>query len=137
MNRTTIQKTAYIIAAIATLFGAGGGIVGFVGLMSQMKGVGQIMPIAILPIAMGGGFLLLLAATFLYLARKPQPWGKLLCVAGVPWIGFSAVGRFISQAGAFHYSPLLLLPGIGGALLLVIGLALAIVDAGARKPVAG
>jgi hypothetical protein len=131
MTRLQIKRTSYLIAALATLVGAGGGILGFVGLIGQIGGGGQqFRTLATIPMAMGGGFVLLLAGVFLYLARKPRGWGKLLCVIGLPWIGFSTILGLLSSQGAFAYSPLLLLPAIGGATLLAVGIVLLVQDGG-------
>jgi hypothetical protein len=65
-----------------------------------------------------------IVAAFLALARKPRPWGKLVCAVGVPWIFFTVIGAFIlpSMAAGFPHDPLLLFPGIGGATLIAVGL---------------
>jgi hypothetical protein len=130
MTRIQIQRTVYLIAALAPVTAAGG-MLGFADLVRQLGGGGQqFQALLIMPMAVGGGFLLLLSGLFLYLARQPRPWGKLVCIVGFPWIGFSAVSALLSGQAGFPYSPLLLLPGIGGGLLVAVGIVLLVLDRG-------
>jgi hypothetical protein len=52
-----------------------------------------------------------------------------LACLGLPWIGFSSIAWMIAhQTQAFPMAPLLLVPGLGGALLFAGFVALAITD---------
>ena len=65
------------------------------------------------------------------MAWKPYGWGKFLCLAGLPWLGFSGISWIIKkQLYSSHYDPMLLGPGICGATLLVTGAVLLFVDWG-------
>jgi hypothetical protein len=130
MTRLQIQRTAYLIAALAPV-GAAGGMLGFADLVGRLGGGGpQFQTLLAVPMVIGGGFLLLLSGLFLYLARNPRPWGKLVCIVGFPWIGFSAIAALLSGQAGFPYSPLLLLPGIAGATLFAVGFVLLVQDRG-------
>jgi hypothetical protein len=119
-----------LIAALAPV-AAAGGMLGFAELIGKLGGGGpQFQSLLAVPMAAGGGFLLLLSGLFLYLARNPRPWGKLVCIVGFPWIGFSTVAALLSRQAGFPYSPLLLLPGIGGATLFAVGIVLWVQDGG-------
>lgn len=130
MSRLQIQRTAYGIAALAPICAAGG-MLGFADLVGKLGGGGpEFQTLLAVPMVLGGGFLLLLSGLFLYLARTPRPWGKLVCVVGLPWIGFSAIVGLLSGQGQFPYNPLLLLPGVGGLTLIAVGAVLLIHDRG-------
>ena len=130
MTRIQIQRTAYLVAALAPV-AAAEGMLGFVDLVRRLGGGGQqFQALLLVPMAVGGGFLVLLSGLFLYLARTPRPWGKLVCIVGFPWIGFSAVSALLSGQAGFPYSPLLMLPGIGGAMLFAVGIVLLVQDRG-------
>lgn len=130
MTRIRVQTIAYLVAALATLL-AGGGALGFAEPFLQVGDFDrQLWPLLAAPIVLGGGFFLLLAGAFLYLARRPRGWGKLLCVFGFPWIGFSTIIGLLSGEGGFAYSPLLALPAVGGSVLVLVGLVLLVQDRG-------
>jgi hypothetical protein len=69
-----------------------------------------------------------IVAVFCYLTVRPKPWGKLICLVGLPWICFSSVEmlRLSVTSGPIFYVPLV--PGVGGCLLLAIGVVLAAID---------
>jgi hypothetical protein len=136
MSRLAIKRAAYVVAAVATLVGCGGGMGGFLGLIAKFPAPLQFWAIAVVPLALAGLVFAGLIALFISLALRPRPWGKLVCVVGVPWIGFSAIFSVLSQMGTgIPYNPLLLLPGIGGATLLAVGLVLLVLDGGRLRRV--
>jgi hypothetical protein len=120
---------------MATLCSVGGGAT-FIGLFLGAPGIGRLWPLTLFPILLGGVVLLMFVGAFLKLAWRPEPWGKYICAVGLPWIGFSVISRVVAQAsgGAFLGSPMLLLPGIAGAVLLLVGLVLLLTD-GTGAPV--
>ena len=127
-----MRTGAYLAAALATLISGVTGGLGFFGIISS-AGVsfGRLWPLAIAPVVLAAGVLLLLAGTFLYLARRPQGWGRIVCVVGVPWIGFSAASWLMGQdLHGVTFRPILLGPGLCGATLLLVGAVLLVTDWG-------
>jgi hypothetical protein len=93
--------------------------------------IGKYWPLAVVPLTLASGMLLLLICAFLYMARKPYGWGKLLCFVGFPWIWFSAFFWFERTVlPAFPYNPILLGPGLCGTTLLLVGVVLLVIDWG-------
>jgi len=133
MTSMQVRRTAYLVAAAATLVSGVTGLGGFVALTSAggFHIFHDIGAVAILPIAVGAGAIIAIAATFIYLARTRQPWGKLICLVGLPWIGFSAVsGLMKSDLPAFPLAPLLAVPGVCGAVLFIVFVVLLVADRG-------
>ena len=130
MERTALRSAAYIAAVLATLFGAGGGVIGFVGMFTHLGGAGVPPQLQLVALAMGGVPLLVIAGLFSYLAWKPNWWGKLVCLVGVPWIMFSIIIESFGELWGVEQSPLFLLPALGGGVLLVVGVTLVVLDRG-------
>jgi ABC-type polysaccharide/polyol phosphate export permease len=128
MKTFSLRRAAYLLCALATLASGLGGMIGFVAMLGRAPKA--VWLIAVVPLTAAAAMFLVLAGTFAYLAVRPAAWGKLLCVVGAPWICFSAVAWLESGFAAFAYSPLLSLPGVGGATLLVLGIVLLIEDRG-------
>jgi len=132
MTRNTVRTAAYLIAALATLVSGVTGGVGFLGMASGVGvSIGRLWPMFLAPIVLAAAVLLLLAGTFGYLARRPQGWGKFLCLAGIPWIGFSAASWLMGEdLHGIAFKPVLLGPGLCGATLLLAGTVLLATDWG-------
>lgn len=123
MTRLTVRRIAYVVAALAALVSGVTGGWGFATMVSAVGAPGLFWAFAAVPIILATGVLAALMGVFLFIARRPYGWGKLLCLAGLPWIGFSAVSWLQGEVWrALPYNPLLLGPGLRGATLLIVGL---------------
>jgi hypothetical protein len=136
VTRDRLIRAAYLVAALAPL-GAGVGAALFAASIFRMAGGDEsFKTFALLPLGMAAAAMVGLIALFLWLARKPRWWGKLVCLIGLPWIMFSAMGTLImhvvpgaSTGGLPFADPVLLYtPGLSGALLLAVGVTLGILD---------
>jgi len=127
MTRMSVRRAAYVVAALATLVSGLTGLFGFAQIVPAYA-MARLGVLAVLPLVLASGTLLLLVGTFVYLARNPYGWGKLLCFAGFPWIMFSAIAWLFPQG--LYFNPILLGPGLCGATLLIVGLILVAVDWG-------
>jgi hypothetical protein len=90
----------------------------------------------IVPLAFAAATFCAIVGVFLWMVRRPRWWGKLICFVGLPWIMFSAMGTLMAQetgsypmTDAFFANKLALYaPGAAGALLVLIGIVLFVVD---------
>jgi hypothetical protein len=131
MTRSTVRRIAYFVAALATLISGVTGGLGFAAMMPADQVPGWLWALAVVPIILAASVLALLVGVFLFMARKPYGWGKLLCFCGLPWIFFSAIAWL--QATVLRTTPLNpidLGPGLCGATLLIVGFLLIVVDWG-------
>ena len=131
MHRTNVRRVAYFTAALATLIS---GVCGGLSLAAAMPPAGLpglFLALAVVPVILAIGLLVLLAGAFLFMARKPYGWGKLLCLVGFPWIFYSAIAWLReTMLRASPYNPIDVGPGLCGATLLIVGIVLIVVDWG-------
>jgi hypothetical protein len=133
MTRDRLRRGIYLAATAAVCLGGLGSLgtafVSFGGMRGMPNG---FWILAVIPILMALATFAALIWVFLFLARRPRAWGKLVCLVGLPWIQFSAIGWWLGTAReGFPFTPLMVLPGAAGALLLCLGGVLLVVDRGA------
>jgi len=131
MTRSNVRQIAYFIAALATLISGLSGGLGFAAMMPAAQVPGWFWALAVVPIILAVSVLALLIGVFMFMARRPYGWGKLLCLVGLPWIFFSAIAWL--QATVLRttpFNPFDLGPGLCGATLLIVGIVLIVVDWG-------
>jgi hypothetical protein len=127
-TRAQARKVVYALSAFVTLISGVSGLTGFVRAIPA-RVIEQIWPMMIVPIVLSAGFFALITYGFMYFSKTGKLIGKLLCLVGTPWIGFSVMSRSMLPAYAQHQSIVfLLIPGIGGFTLLVIGFVLLVID---------
>jgi hypothetical protein len=134
MSRIAVQRVAYAVAALACLpvgwLVGSGQVFGLIvpgGLPPQVRGM------MMLPLGLGVAAVLALLAAFVYLAWRPQWWGKLLCaLPAFPWIFFSLVARtmigILPGAARNPGVELLWMPAVCGATLLACAIVLQIAN---------
>jgi hypothetical protein len=133
MTSAGLRRSIYLLAAATVCIGGASGLVGFFLILGAFKGVPAWFWIAAsVPLLLALATFVGLIWLFLYLARKPRAWGKLVCLVGFPWIMFSTNAWLMSSwGGGFHFTPLLSVPGVAGIVLLCLAVTLLVVDRGA------
>lgn len=139
MNRTNLLRAAYLAAAAATCgvgwLLASGRLFDFVFSLdggSPAEFTDLFVPMQLI----STGPVVVLLAAFLWLARRPRWWGKLLCAwAGLSWTGFSPMARVVAGFEGHAVPPEIgVLPLVCGLTVLAVGVLHQVLEPGFGAP---